>query len=52
MANERLETCGLCGQCAELCDSHIIPNWVYRDEIRGEGGSLIDLNESSTTLVP
>lgn len=40
--------CELCGTWTPLHDSHIIPNWVYRDEIRGPGGAMIDLSAFKT----
>lgn len=37
--------CHLCGTFGPLRDSHIISDWVYRDEIRGNGGQFIDFQE-------
>jgi hypothetical protein len=35
----------LCGRFGPLRYSHIIPDWAYRDEIRGNGGQFVDLQE-------
>lgn len=43
--NQAAEECHLCRKVKRLVDSHIIPNWVYRDEIRGKGGKMINLSE-------
>ncbi len=45
-----METCLLCGQRGPIRESHIIPDWYYRDEIRdlAHGGRFHDLRNLRT----
>lgn len=42
-SEDLLEKCNLCLQPSELKDSHIIPNWIFKDEIRdrNKGGEIL-----------
>jgi len=40
--------CQLCRKASELCESHIVPNWVFNDELRDrmKGGRFVDLSDN------
>lgn len=43
---KKMGECRLCLKSGELRDSHVIPDWVYKNEIRDpKGGSVLDLNK-------
>lgn len=51
-AEKGLTNCYLCGQLADIRESHIIPDWVYRDELRGDGGKVVSADSGIVRYVP